>query len=260
MNFKIYILTIVVSILLMLPACIWDYNILTMLSGIGCSGFAAAIMAIFIEYSTRKRELEKNQNARNQYFKDIYNQLTAMLERILWFYERIEDESFCWGYNAWEYYTKDFMLEVVNKHYNNNQEISFDDALKRLEEIANNCSDDGFAKMSEETKNKVEKMFLILSVGSSSLVSETNNIKENQLMLNFDNYLSMRDVKNLLNSISWAISQMEKPCKNYKEAILRLVNATKQIRSVGNYTNDIYIGLHGNFKINEINKSVYFWI
>jgi hypothetical protein len=55
MSKKIYIWTIVISLLLLIPACIWDYNILTILSGIGCSGIAAAIMAIFLDLATLKK-------------------------------------------------------------------------------------------------------------------------------------------------------------------------------------------------------------
>ena len=56
MNKKIYIWTIVISLLLLIPACIWNCNIMTILSGIGCSGIAAAIMAIFLDMASLKRE------------------------------------------------------------------------------------------------------------------------------------------------------------------------------------------------------------
>ena len=61
MNKKIYIGSIVVSILLLIPACIWRSTILTVLSGIGCSGIAAAIMAIFLDSAALKKENPKQE-------------------------------------------------------------------------------------------------------------------------------------------------------------------------------------------------------
>jgi len=64
MNKKIYFWTIAISILLLIPDCIWDHSFLTIISSIGCSGIAAAIMAIFLETAAENRERERNAKAR----------------------------------------------------------------------------------------------------------------------------------------------------------------------------------------------------
>lgn len=89
MNKKIYIWTIIISLLLLIPACIWDHNILTIISGIGCSGIAAAIMAVFLESAALKKEKERKIKARAIYFREVKDQLKMMIERILWFDQRL---------------------------------------------------------------------------------------------------------------------------------------------------------------------------
>ena len=95
MKKKIYIWTIVISLLLLIPACIWNCNIMTILSGIGCSGIAAAIMAIFLDMASLKRENERKAKTRAIYFRELKEQLKMMIERILWFDERL-NENFDW--------------------------------------------------------------------------------------------------------------------------------------------------------------------
>ena len=64
MNTKFYIITLIISLLLMMPSCfISDCGWVNLLSSIGCSGFAAAVMAIF---------LEKNMEKRKERFKETY--------------------------------------------------------------------------------------------------------------------------------------------------------------------------------------------
>ena len=92
MNKKIYIGTIVVSILLLIPACIWQSTILTVLSGIGCSGIAAAIMAIFLDDASIKKENKRKARVRAIYLRDLKEELKMMLERILWFEKRLDEE------------------------------------------------------------------------------------------------------------------------------------------------------------------------
>ena len=56
MSTKIYIWTIIISLLILIPDFVWDCNISTILSSIGCSGIAAAIMAFFLESASINKE------------------------------------------------------------------------------------------------------------------------------------------------------------------------------------------------------------
>ena len=53
-------------------------------------------MAIILEYANNRREQEKLEKAKSLYFKQLYNQLIMMVERILWFNERLDDADFNW--------------------------------------------------------------------------------------------------------------------------------------------------------------------
>lgn len=250
MNKKIYIWTIVISVLLLIPACIWDCSILTILSGIGCSGVAAAIMAIFLDIESLKKENERKARTRAIYFRELKQQLKMMLERILWFDERL-NENFDWDQDPSLYMTLQYML-YVNQQYSKEEEISFEEAEKRLNALKDKYSLDQQASMQSDYLLKVQKMFFILGTSGIELLSEVNSLKERRIELDTEDYISLEEIDNMCLHIPLSISLMLKPNKNYGTAILLLVLAYKTICTVGNYTDKISIGLHGTIKLTEI--------
>ena len=116
MNKKIYFWTIAISILLLIPYCNWDHSFLSIISSIGCSGIAAAIMAIFLETAAENRERERNAKARSIFFKGLSDELKTTLERILWFDSRIEDNEFDWSKEPASYYTVNFFAFAWKQH------------------------------------------------------------------------------------------------------------------------------------------------
>lgn len=250
MSKKIYIWTIVISVLLLIPACIWDCSILTILSGIGCSGVAAAIMAIFLDIESLKKENERKARMRAIYFRELKQQLKMMLERILWFDERL-NENFDWDQDPSLYMTLQYML-YVNQQYSKEEEISFEEAEKRLNALKDKYSLDQQASMKSDYLLKVQKMFFILGTSGIELLSEVNSLKERRIELDTEDYISLDEINNMCFHIPLSISLMLKPNKNYGTAILLLVLAYKTICTVGNYTDKISIGLHGTIKLTEI--------
>lgn len=250
MSKKIYSWTIVISVLLLIPACIWDCSILTILSGIGCSGVAAAIMAIFLDIESLKKENERKARTRAIYFRELKQQLKMMLERILWFDERL-NENFDWDQDPSLYMTLQYML-YVNQQYSKEEEISFEEAEKRLNALKDKYSLDQQASMQSDYLLKVQKMFFILGTSGIELLSEVNSLKERRIELDTEDYISLEEIDNMCLHIPLSISLMLKPNKNYGTAILLLVLAYKTICTVGNYTDKISIGLHGTIKLTEI--------
>lgn len=250
MNKKIYAWTIVISLLLLIPACIWNYPILTILSGIGCSGIAAAIMAIFLDSAALKRENDRKIKARAIYFKELKEQLKMMLERILWFDERINDE-FDWDKEPPVYSSFQYMI-YANQKYPSDEKISFQEAEMRLLALTEKYSLEQQSNMQTDQLQKVQKMFCILATSGLSLLSEVNSIKENRIELDAEEYLSLKEIEELIFQISLSISLMLKPKKNYGVAISSLVSAYKTVCNAGNYTDEINIGLHGTIKMSEI--------
>ena len=250
MNKKIYIWTIVISLLLLIPACIWNCNIMTILSGIGCSGIAAAIMSIFLDMASLKRENERKAKTRVIYFRELKEQLKMMIERILWFDERL-NENFDWDKDPAIYSTLQYML-YAGQQYPGEETISFEEAEARLNILKDKYSLDQQSKMQSDHLQKVQKMFMILAASGITLLSEANSIKECRVELDAEDYISLKEIESMCFQISLGVSLMCKANKNYGAAIQAIVSAYKTICKAGNYTDKINIGLHGTIKMTEI--------
>ena len=107
-------------------------------------------------------------------------------------------------------------------------------------------------KMDTDQLQKVQKMFSILATSGLNLLSVANSIKENRIVLDSDDYISLKENQNIHFKICLAISLMLKPKKNYGAAIKSLLYAYKSICKIGNYTDGLTVGLHGTITIDEI--------
>ena len=250
MNKKVYIITIVISILIMIPSVFCSNSITTLLSGIGCSGIAAAIMAIFLDWTNDKREKQKTKSAKNIYFKSINNQLNMLIERILWFDERMDDEDFNWDLPRSQYSSLRYM--IFASQISKERTVSYEEAINLLKEIGKKYTLEKQDEMTPEELSKVQKMFLILADSCDFLISEANSIRDNKLALHNENYISLSDTDSLLFCLSLAIGIMFTPKKNYDLAITEIITAAKKIREIGNYDEEIRIGLHGSIKTTEL--------
>lgn len=252
MNYtRIYILICVISLAMMLPSCIQDRSILNTLSGIGCSGLAASIMAIYIESNAKKIEKQKLAKARNLYFKKLNDQLNMLMGRIIWFNERLSDHEFNWDLPPQEYSSFKYMLSA-NSLYPETSSFSFDDAKTKLTEIGEKFNLEAQKKMSPEDLLIVQKMFIILATSASFLLNEANTIKDNKLDLNISEYADIETIDGILFNISLAIGIMSIPGKNYSAAIDAVLSASSTLRELGQYTDSIRGSLHGSIYINEL--------
>ncbi len=250
-DFKIYFITIIVSLLLLLPSLFCKATpLLSILSGMGCSGIAAAVMAIFLDMANTRRESQRQQRTKTLYFKHIYDQLIMMMGRILWFSERLSDESFNWELDDNVYSTMNYMVAVSTKYPN--ESISYKDAVERLSVIGEKYNLDNIKSISENEKHKILRMFQIIAAGSTYLIIEANNIKANKLILEAEDYFSVEDNDQLMFDISLALGLMGKPDKNNKAIIGSLIRATDKIRELGHYTNNVDVRLHGSISVNEL--------
>ncbi len=250
MNTKIYVGTIIISLMLIMPVYVYDCVITTVLSSIGCSGIAAAIMAIFLEISAKKREKVQKDKSKSIYFQELKEQLKMMLERILWFDERMDDD-FDWNKDLTTYCSFKYMI-YASHNYPSNEQISFKEAESRLNALEAKYSLEEQEKMDTDQLQKVQKMFSILAISGLTLLSVANSIKENRIVLDTEDYISLKDNENIHFNIYLAISLMRKPKKNYGAAIKSILCAYKSICKIGNYTDDLTIGLHSTIAMDEI--------
>ena len=153
---KIYILTIVISIAFIIPGCIVSYPVLNVLSSIGCSGIAAAIMAIFIEKHTKNQQETVKKKARKAYFQELHGQLKMMLERIVWFDERMDDAQFDWGKNPIEYSSLKYMIWATENYPE--YVMSYNDIRDALLKIAGKYNLEHQENMS--TNEKIKELLI----------------------------------------------------------------------------------------------------
>lgn len=250
-DLRIYVITIIISVLFLVPALICECPVFDTLSSIGCSGIAAAVMAIFLERANAKRECERTAMAKSLYFKQLYDQLIMMIERILWLDERLKDDNFNWNLPDQTYSTMSYMVEAsrLYKEYS----LAYDDAVDKLRSIGEKYNLDNIKRFSEEGVNKVNRLFQIVAAGSMYLLNEAKAVKDNKLLLNAENYLSMEENKDIMFEISLSVGLMAKKNKNYQVAINSLVKVVEKLREIGSYgKGDIRVGLHGSVPISEL--------
>lgn len=241
---KIYIWTIVISIAFIIPGCIVSYPVLNALTSIGCSGIAAAIMAIFIEKHTKDQQEAIKKKARKAYFQELYVQLKMMLERIVWFDERMNDAQFDWGKDSSEYSSLNFIIWASENY--SEYDMSYNDLRGLLLKIAGKYSLERQEKMSTEEKIKVYKMFNILGVSGTEIVRQIEIIDANKLVLDMEDYMSLDNISGLNFSIRMAIFLMMSNGKNYGVFVSQLLSAYDEISSYCEGNKSFRIGVHGN--------------
>lgn len=247
----IYVIAIIISALFLVPSLICKCPVFDTLSGIGCSGIAAAVMAIFLERANAKRERERTAKAKSLYFKQLYDQLIMMIERILWFDERLKDDNFNWNLQDDVYSTFGYMAGISSRYQETS--LTYDDAINKLKDIGVKYNIDNIKTIAEPDKCKIKRLFQIVAASSSYLLNEANAIKNNKLTLDIIDYMSLDENKGIMFDISLFITLMGKPNKNYQAAVNALISVTERIREIGQYPKgDIRIGLHGSFPMSEL--------
>ncbi len=247
MNIKLYIATIIISILLMLPSCLLspENPWLNLLSGIGCSGVAAAIMSIFIDLAERKR-LAK---FRKQYFGPLFNELGMFIGRLLWIDEHISDTSINWYLSPDSYYKVEF-IPVASKVADKKTKLTFGEAKKKVIKISEKYSTKNGSHLSKKDMDRIHQMFLILSSGCLNMVNEVVKIYSNEVELVSRGYISLEDIKRIRTDISLGVTRLQNT--NYSEGINKIFSVYDLIRKIGDFSDFIDIRWSFSVTANEI--------
>lgn len=245
----IYVITILVSIVLTIPFMIWETSVLSVLSGVGCSGIAAAIMAIFIDAKIDKDRKSKVDKAKHTYFKKLYDELVYILQRVLWFDERLKDSDFNWDLPPESYSQIEYML-FASKYPQ--KTMSFDDAMRCLDQCSKKYTLEKVRACTDQEKERTYKMFRIISASAYYLKDSLKTVKQNEIMLNIEDYLSLEKLNNLDFKINLALTIMEKTDKNYALVIEFLSQATKSLREECGFKNDFQIAILGSYPMSDI--------
>lgn len=243
---KIYCGTLFVSVLLLIPSLICGCAVSNIFSGIGCSGIAAALMAIFLEWEN----LQKNAKAKSLYFEPFYNHLIVTFERILWFYDRLNDPEFDWDCADDVYFSMDYMLAVNPKYQN--RSLIYAEAVAELKSIGEKYDFQKVKSLPPKDKHKITRLFRLVAIGSKNLLVDANAVLKDKIYLENQGYLSAEDNAQMNFDISVSIGIMLKKDKSYKIAIDSLINIADQLRKKGTYNDCVTVGLHGQISINDL--------
>lgn len=241
---KIYIWIIIISIAFIIPGCIVSYPALNVLSSIGCSGITAAIMAIFVEKHTKDQQETFKKKARKAYFQELHGQLKMMLERIVWFDERMDDAQFDWGKNPIEYSSLKYMIWATANY--SEYVMSYNDIRDALLKIADKYNLEHQENMSTNEKIKVYKMFNILGVSGKEMMRQIKIIDDNKLLLDVVDYMPLSESKVVYSSIGIAVNIMGSNGLDYGYSVSQLLSIYDEISGYCEVDKSFRIGVHGN--------------
>lgn len=219
----VYIATIIISTFLILLSYRTDCLIDNTINSIGCSGIAAAIMAIFLEKEAKHKEQKEKKKARRLYFSELYNELKLLIERIIWLDDRMNDIKFRWDLTDSFYYSQEYMLSDFNKH--RGYDLNQTEMKKRLAEIKTKYNLESQQEMSSLEEYKMYKMLSIICFGKIYLINQIEIIENNKVILNEEGYLSLQDIDKLRNNLHMAFYIMSLKNKNYGIAVSLILEA-----------------------------------
>lgn len=236
----IYIISIVVSLIFIIVSYI-PYGIKgaeVILQGMGCSGIAAGIMAIFIDNTQQKQNKKRILELREKFLWRLNVQLKLLFERIIWFDHVILEHDL--DKEIAYYLSLDFLSEAVKWNYYKSDKIESVEA--EINKIINKYDKEKWKDSEAITYDKVEKMFNIIGFASAELQAEVDNLLNNEMYLIVNGIMTSKEIRELYACLRNHVQFLQVKGTNYSTAVLFLLQAYKLVKSMGNYhEDDMYI-------------------
>lgn len=253
MEYIVYIISIIVSAIFIVTASFF-YKIQTVSSiliGIGCSAITAALMAIFIEIKDKREYNKKIKSNRKLYFEKLNSEVKMLIQRILWFDERFNDEEFNWNLDKNVYNSLQFMLFTF-KEYPSDHVVSYEEAEHKIKECEEKYGYPQYCEYDEDTQNRINRMFSIISDSAGTLKGILIRMLFNDIELASEDYISLSDLESLRFDLLGGIELLSNPGKNYAAGLRMIMAASKKIRLIGGYSDSIRICLQGTVGMDEL--------
>ena len=207
-----------------------------------CSILAASILAVFIEeINIRQETIEKNK-FNKIYFNDINDDFSRIIGQILWFEEHKNDDFIDWTKEI-EYFLN-YRFNILASKFTTPYETSFEEATERLRSISKKYTYDKISGMSDDEKIKVKKISNILSHDCVNLFFKFKQIESNKIELDIGNYIKLEELEEIINNMKHCCYIMSNKEKGYGAGIKLLISSANKMREVGNYNNNIKIGMN----------------
>lgn len=228
----IYILSLVVSVVLIVPFCInKECIIFIVLESIGCSGVAASLLAIFIYAFESKKKQNEVQHYKEFYIKPLYDDFVILIEKLLWVSEFIDSPAVNWTLPLESYTKVEFQL-YVDHNFKSKNVYSFDDVKLKLNEFGNKYNQSNYLLLNAVEKTKIKKVFSIILVNMRHLISSINTLVEQRLFLDYLNIISLENIDTISRQINLVCYIFEKENTNYESAIKLLLASFDMISHI----------------------------
>ena len=240
-NQCINIITLFVSLVLVCSSFVTKQTtkITSILEGIGCSGIAAALVAVFLE----RQENRKLKTKINSYFSNLHENLKLAIEHLIWLSDRFEDNKIEWNLPIEKMISYKFNLSESDKARPVSMKHS--DAVSKLVSIGEKFSLNNISHFRDEEVEKISKLFTIVLQDLIPVMKELNSLKSNALTLQTLDYLSQEELDQLIFDLSLSVTIMSRKDKNYNVAVLKLKSAFSTIHNKGKFSNsDFNIGFN----------------
>lgn len=179
------------------------------------------------------------------YFRTLNSQFSTLIQRMLWFEERIinnDYEVFKWP--PVFYSSLNFILTYSSKYEKDT--ISFEEAEQRILNMKDKYAYNNFSKLSKVECEKAIKMFQALNYYKDVFIlSEINKIEKDKLLLNTEKIISLEENKKLVEDYGIIGLILNNPKGNYGLAIELIFSIAKKLRELTGYNEDISIDISG---------------
>ncbi len=221
----IYGITLLVSIFLIVVSfCPGGYEAAgTVLLSIGCSGVAAAIMAIFLEISSVKNKKEQEEFFRYTYFNDLNQQLKKLFERLLWFDKTLGNVDISKDmdyYLSLDFISEAEMLDVY-------ETITFKEADLRIQKLFEKYKEEKWND-NEITWEQINRVLQIIGRASVGVTYEIDRLKDDKFELIQRGIIDANDIEEIIRCVDGhtrmlltgkmkSINSLRFPWKAYKK-------------------------------------------
>lgn len=226
----------------------WGENVL---DSIGCGCMTASIISIFMYKQQKSNEKSRNQVFLKNYLQKFYDEISMMMQRMIWFSERMDDETFEWNYALQEYSSLKYMLYSSQAYPSYNVDI--DELGEKAKSCSNKYSLPTVEAMSDTQLEKLHKMVQIIVSSSTGTLEQCKQLDNNKVVLDSEGLIPIETIEKNAANVGIAFTILcAKGKKNYGLAYSLIFQVLLSLRAIGGFTNDYSISLQGRIKAGEL--------
>lgn len=217
-NTKYFIAIIISVVLIIIGMKLRNCICSELLWGIGCSGFTAALLALFIETGDEIKKSEHRDKVRNLCLAAIYHETRTLAERIIWFDKAFGDIDFT---NEDDYYFTwgAFVESAKNTYYKYYEIVDIEAVGSRLDQLEEKYSLENLSNMSCTKKADIEKMFRVIGKASESFTAAINTLLQNKIQYVADGIFEEDEIEQITGGMKNIVEILKTPSGNYGCAI-----------------------------------------